>query len=595
MKRELRRLISWALAAVSAISMSNPVLADQSDFDYITEHIDLAVEQSLNIARPADDITVNTANYYITGTSDPLHPLYLDGMEVLTRGKFGSFGIYVPLEYGDNFFTFTNGEQNSSVLIIREEPKQTTAAPAQITTISSMFPTTDTADFYGNKAELYCIAPSGASVVATVKSRSVELKQTNPTAVPGIAAAFRGEYSMPDADGTVNLGPVTYTMTYNGSTVTAQSAGELITVGEGNDLVVQCTQVSAGIFREPGGPYIATAKLGAVDRVIASKGNHYQLSMGGWVSKGNVDILFGKPHYYNSVASTAFTQQDEAEIYSLIGTSNAFVQSWESDGTLYVNLFNTNGFDRIDVSGSSLFESAAVTQNVGGSTTIRFKLKPQAVLWGHTVKYDNGVIEIICKYPPQLTGNPDLPLEGITVALDAGHGIDDPGALGVAKLYGPTEAQINRATAVAVKKKLESMGAAVSLLDELEHGNSFNNRMQPALDLQADFFISLHCNSTVDNYNGTTANGAEVYYYETGSKQFAKDLVDSLSQNTGRRNRGNLFYEFRVILNSLAPSVLVEMGYMSNPADYDDLCSKEGIYNTAVAVSDAIISHLTPV
>ena len=112
-KRELRRLIAWALAAVSAVSMSNPVLADQSDFDYITEHIDLAVEQSLNIARPADDITVNAANYYITGTSDPQHPLYLDGMEVLTRGKFGSFGIYVPLEYGDNFFTFTNGEQNS--------------------------------------------------------------------------------------------------------------------------------------------------------------------------------------------------------------------------------------------------------------------------------------------------------------------------------------------------------------------------------------------------------------------------------------------------------------------------------------------------
>ncbi|MBQ4538401.1 MAG: N-acetylmuramoyl-L-alanine amidase, partial [Oscillospiraceae bacterium] len=242
-----------------------------------------------------------------------------------------------------------------------------------------------------------------------------------------------------------------------------------------------------------------------------------------------------------------------------------------------------------------LFESAAVTQNEGGSTTIKFKLKPQAVLWGHTVKYDNGVIEIICKYPPQLTGNPDLPLEGITVALDAGHGIDDPGALGVAKSYGPTEAQINRATALAVKKKLESMGATVSLLDELEHGNSFNNRMQPALDLQADFFISLHCNSTVENYNGTAANGAEVYYYETGSKQFAKDMVDSLAQNTGRRNRGNLFYEFRVILNSLAPSVLVEMGYMSNPADYDDLCSKEGIYNTAVAVSDAIINHLTPI
>ena len=80
MNRKMRRLTAWALAIVSAVSMSNPVLADQSDFDYITEHVDLAVEQSLNIARPADDVTVTTANYYITGTSDPQYPLYLDGM-----------------------------------------------------------------------------------------------------------------------------------------------------------------------------------------------------------------------------------------------------------------------------------------------------------------------------------------------------------------------------------------------------------------------------------------------------------------------------------------------------------------------------------
>ena len=53
------------------------------------------------------------------------------------------------------------------------------------------------------------------------------------------------------------------------------------------------------------------------------------------------------------------------------------------------------------------------------------------------------------------------PLAGITIAVDAGHGGSDPGAVGVPGTKAAMEKDINLATAIAVQKRLESLGATV--------------------------------------------------------------------------------------------------------------------------------------
>lgn len=588
MKNVFKRICAFGCAALCAAVMPVYSLADYSSFDYITSHVDLKVPQTLQITRPAEDITVNSAYYYIMGNSDPSQPLYLGDYEITTRGKQGSFGIYVALSYGKNMVTLKNGGNTASVCITRSD----TAEPVMATTISSMYPSVDTADFVGKKVTLSCTAPAGAVVTAQVKSRTVELKQVAATAVNGVAATYKGEYTMPDADGTVSLGNVTYTMTYNGSTVSKTSAGELITTGYGDNLTVECTQVSAGVQKEPNGAYIATAKLGAVDNVVDTSENHYKLSMGGWISKANVKPLLGKHSIKNNITSITFTQEPNSEVYTFVGTANALIQSWQTEDTLYLNMFSTSGLGDFTTEHSSLFESSHVTLNENGTTTLQLKIKPDVTLWGHTVQYDNGSIALICKYKPVLTGDTQQPLKGITIALDAGHGSSDTGALGLSQLKGPTESDINRATAIAVKKYLEAMGANVLLPDQLDLNSRFNERMQPAIDGRADLFISLHCNATVSNADGTKPKGIETYYYEGIGQNLAQNIMDSMLAHTGRQKRVVKFYEFRVTLNSLAPSVLVEMGFMTNPDDYDDLCSKQGIYNTAVAIGDAVLKTL---
>lgn len=590
MNNIFRRVSAFTMAAAAAASLSFTSLADYSSFGEVTSHINLSVPQKLKLNKPSENITTSAAYYYIMGSSDPNQKLYMgnDGYEITTRGKLGSFGVYVALSYGQNLIKFSQGDSTVSLYITRSD----TVTVSTTNTITSMIPSVDSAFFYGENAELSCTAPSGATVTATVNGRTISLKQVAATAQAAVPAKFKGDFAMPDADGTVSLGPVTYTMSYNGNTVSKTSAGNLVTVGAGDSLVVQCTQVSTPVTKEPGGAYIATGKLGAVDTVVKSNASYYRLSMGGWVARTNSAPVLGKTNIKNNISSVDFVQENGGERYVFNGTANAFVQSWQNNGKLYINMFNTELNGDISLSQSSIFSGGSVTNNDGGSITIALDIASDRTLWGHTVQYDNGKISLICKYKPTLSGDENAPLKGITIALDSGHGSQDSGALGMTQLFGPTESMINRATAIAVQKHLQAMGATVILPGELDLNSRFNARMQPAIDNRADVFISLHCNATAANANGNNAAGVEVYYYENSGKTLGEHLIPYITSYTGRNNRNVRFYEFRVALNSLAPSVLVEMGYMTNPSDYDSLCSKDDIYKTALAIGDGVLSLL---
>ena len=51
---------------------------------------------------------------------------------------------------------------------------------------------------------------------------------------------------------------------------------------------------------------------------------------------------------------------------------------------------------------------------------------------------------------------------------------------------------------------------------------------------------------------------------------------------------GNLY----VTRNALCPSMLIEMGFISNPIEYDKLCTPDSMYQTANAIADALIEYL---
>ena len=152
------------------------------------------------------------------------------------------------------------------------------------------------------------------------------------------------------------------------------------------------------------------------------------------------------------------------------------------------------------------------------------------------------------------------------------------------------------ANSLAVEKRLESLGATVIMTVPTDFSNErkveLTDRYQIALDSHADFFVSLHCNSVGGTANDLKPNGTEIYYYENDSKTFADVLLNNLINYTGRTSRGTIYSNYYVTRNTQCPSLLVEMGFVTNPVEYDNMRSGSHIFKTANAVGDSILDYL---
>lgn len=76
------------------------------------------VPKELAVQYPTENQKIYWSQVYVTGSSDPSVPLYLDGVEVENRSKTGVFGVLVELASGNNTFTFTQEGQTDVVRTI---------------------------------------------------------------------------------------------------------------------------------------------------------------------------------------------------------------------------------------------------------------------------------------------------------------------------------------------------------------------------------------------------------------------------------------------------------------------------------------------
>ncbi|MCL2108876.1 MAG: N-acetylmuramoyl-L-alanine amidase [Oscillospiraceae bacterium] len=220
------------------------------------------------------------------------------------------------------------------------------------------------------------------------------------------------------------------------------------------------------------------------------------------------------------------------------------------------------------------------------------KLRTKGVYAGNSAHY-NSEGNLMLTFPV-LKNN----LSGMTIVIDPGHGISangklDPGAIGHIIEYDAN---------LAVAKKLEAMlnayGAnAIRLRSEDRHIDA-RRRPIEARNLGADMFISLHSNRVSD---GGTARGTEVFYYTP----FSQPLADSISRNVARyftnnvysdredKNRGAKNSYFWVTVQQDFPSVLVELGFVSNLEDAMALANSQHQDGIVDAIIQGIQDYLS--
>lgn len=174
-----------------------------------------------------------------------------------------------------------------------------------------------------------------------------------------------------------------------------------------------------------------------------------------------------------------------------------------------------------------------------------------------------------------------------TVIVDAGHGGDDPGAIGPA---GTREAHVTLAMAKAVREALEARGDLnVIMTRTTDSSVDLASRARLVDTLKPALFVSLHGNSC----ESAEIGGLETYYRNEVSRPLARHLHQTIAKVLSRPDRGVRQARLYVLRSQTVPSVLIESAYLSNPEEEKLMASEAFQKDLGAAVAKGILGYLT--
>lgn len=198
-----------------------------------------------------------------------------------------------------------------------------------------------------------------------------------------------------------------------------------------------------------------------------------------------------------------------------------------------------------------------------------------------------------------------MPITQKTVIVDAGHGGDDGGAIGI---DGTVEKDINLDIALKLEKILKFYGFNVIMtrtqdvmtcddgLDSLRKRkiSDIHNRFELMRKNPDAIFISVHQNKFEDS----SQHGTQVFYSgnDERSKELAEAIQTSVTLTLQRKNdrvvkkSGSGIY---LLYHAKIPAVLVECGFISNPDEVKKLKDESYRMKLAILIADGLLKYLS--
>ena len=225
-----------------------------------------------------------------------------------------------------------------------------------------------------------------------------------------------------------------------------------------------------------------------------------------------------------------------------------------------------------------------------------------------------------------------------TVVIDPGHGGKDPGSIGTGR-YKVYEKDISLDISLKLGRYIKSHFPEINVIYTRENDEfvKLSKRSQIANKNNADLFISIHCDAFTNenasgsstyvmgphksdsnlqiamrenssilmeedfelDYAGFNPNEPESYIalnmyqskYIGYALDFASKVQNEFSKSSNRKNRGVKQAGFLVLSKTTMPSVLIEVGFITNKIEEDYLISQNGKDEVAKSIFEAFCSY----
>jgi len=558
----------------------------------------LAQEQSLNIVFPAANYQTSEEKIFFLGTA-PLNGEVIINGKPITRSKAGHFAPNFPLQLGENLFTVRYQNQERQIKVTRisslpEIPKGLAFAKDSLT------PAADIAKIVGELICLSAIAPSNATLSVKVANQTIPLlPQPQQAQLPSNLAALTGnnqpitQSNVAKYEGctTINaaadVGQPQFQLTLNGKTITQLGKGKIQILSPAQLQVAEVT-VNAGVARTgPSTDYSRLTPLpkGTRATVTGKEGEWLRLDYGAWINSKETRILSGAVPPKTIIRSVGYRQLANATEIVFPLQVAVPVSVHQGDRFLTLTLHNTTAqTDIIKSVDNALISRLDWQQLPQGGVQYTFNLKRNQQ-WGYKLRYDGTSLVLSLRQPPEIRNN-RKPLSGIKILLDPGHGGKESGASGPT---GYLEKDLNLVVSKLLRDELVKRGATVVMTREDDKEVSLGDRQTIIDKEEAAISISIHHNSLPDDGDAEKIKGFAAFWYHPQAHSLAVFLHNYVVKKLKRPSYGVFWDNLALTRPASTPSVLLELGFMSNPDEFELVTNPEEQKKEASAIAKAIV------
>ncbi|MEH2112574.1 N-acetylmuramoyl-L-alanine amidase [Nostoc sp.] len=562
-------------------------------------------QPSLIVIFPQTNYQTSAQKIFFLGTAPPDGQVLINSKPI-TRSKAGHFSPSFPLQLGENLFTVRRQNQELKIKVIRlnaspELPQGVAFAKDSLT------PAVDIARLPGEVICFSAIAPPNANVSVTLANQTITLSpQPQQAQLPSNLAALTGQ-NQPHAQSSVgnyqgcttvataaDLGKPQFQLILDGKTITQPGSGKIEILSK-SQLPISEVTVESGVARTgPSTDYSRLTPLpkGTRATVTGREGEWLRLDYGAWINSKETRILPSAVPPQTIIRSVGYRQLPSATeiVFPLQVPVPVSVQ--QSEQAIALTLYNTTAqTDIIRLDDDPLIYRLDWQQESPGQVKYTFNLK-KAQQWGYKLRYDGTTLVLALRHPPKIGNTRRKPLANFKIVLDPGHGGKETGASGPT---GYLEKDVNLVVSKLLRDDLVKRGATVVMTREDDREVSLVERQAIISREEPAIALSIHHNSLPDDGDAEKTKGFGTFWYQPQAHNLAIFLQKYVVKKLGRPSYGVFWDNLALTRPTAAPSVLLELGFMSNPDEFEQIVNPEVQKKTADAIAQGITEWLRSV
>ena len=529
----------------------------------------------LNIIIPEQDtVTYTFSRYRVAANTNPNATAYINGRSV----KVYSSGAFIGMIDHDADTTkiifrveMAGNSLSDTLMLVRPKPEEPNLDKNIISELM-VEPGTDVWLEPGEALYVQFQGKPGEDAYFNINgfTDNIKMKEVSPGLVDGKVGVYRGTYYVKEGD-KIKDAAITFKIKkgllgYHKrvSTFTVSFLPEPI-VGV---VIADDAYLNVGLGTDRlGGTKYGTIPEGVKLNIVGMQQGMYKIrlskSLDAWIPRRFVEFTNEELEPVSSLTGNIRVSGNSK--YDLIRVTLAeklpYITTQEIDpNKIVVDIFgatsNTNW--KIKYLTSEGIESVDWEQVENERFRLTIKLT-NSQNWGYSIGYGWGsIMDIRIKRPPVIT-SVTKPLTGRVIAVDAGHGGDNKGALGAA---GNQEKNIT----LQISELLKNQAGAKVIMTRTDDSYVYmSERRAMTIDKKADLLVSIHTNSIGYGTDPLEITGTGSFYKHIAFKPLAEIMYNRMI-SLGLDDYG-LTGSFNFSLNAPIelPNVLVETAFISNP------------------------------